>query len=122
MLPQDSLKRAKWIDLTHTLHPNIPTWGGGCGFKHAIENDYAAGCRTHVIDMKEGIGTHMDAPSHFIPNAQNIASIPIEKFIVPACVIDISNRNDPLYMLSETDLRTFEVQHGTIPENALVIA
>lgn len=121
MMP-DNFKRAKWIDLTHTLHSDIPTWGGGCGFKQAIENDYSAGCRTHVIDMKEGIGTHIDAPSHFIPNAQSISAIPIEKLMVPACVIDISNKNDPLYMLSEADLESFENQHGKIPENALVIA
>jgi kynurenine formamidase len=121
MMPE-SFKRAKWIDLTHTLHPDIPTWGGGCGFKHSIENDYSAGCRTHVIDMKEGIGTHMDAPSHFIPNTQDISAVPIEKLIVPTYVIDISNRNDPFDMLSEADLKTFENQHGKILENSLVIA
>lgn len=119
---QDIFQHRQWIDLTHTIHPDIPTWGGGCGFKHAIAQDYPAGCRTHKIDMQEGIGTHMDAPSHFIPGAKCIADISIEQFIVPACVIDISHHNDPLYMLSETDIQSYETQYGRIPAKSLVIA
>jgi len=115
------LSKAKLIDLTHTLDSTIPTWNGSCGFEHAIKMDYPEGCRVQNIKMHAGVGTHMDAPSHFIPNAASISNIPIEKLIIPGRTIDISNKNDPHYNLSTEDINAHEKQYGKIPKNSFVI-
>src|SRR5688572_28828121 len=82
----------KIVDLTHTLSPAAPTWSGSCGFQDRIIVDYPEACRVQAIDMNAGTGTHLDAPSHFIPGAKSIAELPVEDFIAPLCIIDVSKK------------------------------
>src|SRR2546423_13107927 len=35
------------------------------------------------------VGTHLDAPLHFITNSQDIASIPLDKLFGPAVIVDL---------------------------------
>lgn len=85
----------KIIDLTHSLHEGIPTWDGGCGFRHDVALDYL-NCstdvkfRVHKIKMQAGIGTHMDAPAHCIPGALTIDELSFKNLVAPCVVIDIS--------------------------------
>lgn len=62
------------------------------------------------------------SPSHFIPGADSISDIPINNFIVPVCVINVSNRNNATYMVTEKDIQNYEEQYGKIPEKCLAIA
>src|SRR5690242_5404169 len=82
----------KTLDLTHTLSKNAPTWSGQCGFQDRVIVDYPEACRVQAIEMNAGTGTHLDAPSHFIPQAKSIADLPLENFIAPLCVIDVSHQ------------------------------
>ena len=38
------------------------------------------------------VGTHLDAPLHFITNGQDIGSIPLDKLVGPGVVVDRSRR------------------------------
>ena len=73
------------IDLTHDLSSAVPTWDGDCGFSHSIEQDYAD-CTTETvfrvqhIKMQAGVGTHMDAPRHFVKDGLSINDLPIDYF------------------------------------------
>lgn len=115
-------EKFKLIDLTHTLSSEVPTWSGSCGFEQVIKQDYQAGCRVQALKMQSGIGTHMDAPSHFVMGGNSISDISLEKLLVPVCVLDVSNRQDATYMISENDIFSYESLFGKIPENSLVIA
>jgi kynurenine formamidase len=115
-----------FVDLTHTLMPKIPSWGGTCGFEHVIAHDYDAHTvdvkfRTHHITMQVGMGTHMDAPVHCIPGGLSIADLPLEKLIAPCVMIDVSSQAHEAYSLSVQDIETFEMQHGVIAPGCLVI-
>lgn len=111
----------KFIDLTHLITPNIPNWENTCGF--SIENvlDYDQGLRTQKISMHAGLGTHIDAPSHFFKGGLSIDDIPIEKLIVPTCIINVSEKADANYLISSKDIEDYEKQHGRIQENSFVI-
>jgi len=109
------------IDLTHELHSSIPSWNEGCGFKSAQVLDYAQGCRTHQFEMRAGCGTHIDAPIHFIPNAADVAAIPLEKLVVSAFVINIAEKAHADYFVTPDDIINFENKHGNITEDSLVI-
>lgn len=109
------------IDLTQTLNPSIPTWEKSCGFKSHITVDYNQGCRVQKLETTTGIGTHIDAPAHFIPNGQDIASIPLEKLIIPARVIDLSAYLDPDYLASPENIIEHEKKYGEIAENNIII-
>lgn len=116
------LHNCKMIDLTHGLHESVPTWNGESGFRKKTIVDYAeGGIRVLNYECLAGVGTHMDAPSHFIPNGKDISSLNLEDLIVPACVIDISSNQNPDYFISVRDIETFEKLHGPIPEKSLVI-
>jgi arylformamidase len=45
------------------------------------------------------VGTHLDAPLHFITNGQDIGSIPIEKLFGPAVVVDLEKMGIGDYQL-----------------------
>lgn len=114
-------KSCKFIDLTHLITPNIPSWNNTCGFSIETLLDYDQGYRTQKLCMNGGTGTHMDAPSHFIKGGMNIDDIPIEKLIVPAAVLNLSEKADANYLISTNDINEYEKTYGRIPENCLVI-
>ncbi len=111
----------KFIDLTHLITPNIPNWNNTCGF--TIENilDYNQGLRTQKINMIGGIGTHMDAPSHFVRGGLNIDDISVDHLIVSVCILNVSEKADANYLISKKDVDDYEKQYGQIAENSFVI-
>ena len=83
------------IDLTHTLknkitvYPNTlePIFEQG----NTIERD---GFAEINMTMCTHTGTHIDAPTHIIPNTKSLDQFGVEKFIGPAIVIDCSEIKD----------------------------
>ena len=75
----------------------------------------------------EHTGTHFDAPVHWVTgkdyprNATD--SIPVEKFVAPACVIDVSREvaADPDFLLTPKRVEEWERQHGRIPAGSWVL-
>jgi kynurenine formamidase len=106
------------IDLAHELSSATPIWDGGCGFEHHIHFDYAPAAeykfRVHKINMNEGIGTHMDAPAHCIPDGKTIDELQLSNLVAPCAVIDVSARSHERYCVSVQDIKDFEKSHGLI--------
>lgn len=90
-------------------------------FSNETSLDYSDGVRVHVLKMPNGIGTHMDAPNHFIEGAKDIASLDVQELSSPGVMIDISHKADEFYKLSVDDIHDFEKEHGLISEGAIVI-
>lgn len=114
------------IDLTHTLNPNIPTWNGGCGFKSEIKLDYE-NCseevkfRVQQLKMHAGIGTHIDAPAHCVPNGLTVEQLPLSNLLAPAVIIDVSGLADEYYSVTVHDIEQFEKTYGLIQPNTCVL-
>jgi kynurenine formamidase len=75
----------------------------------------------------EHTGTHFDAPVHWVtgkdyPNNAT-HSIPVDRFIGPACVIDVSRqaRENADFLLTTDVVKDWEKQHGQIPKHAWVL-
>lgn len=116
------LEKFAFVDLTHSLTFEIPTWNGSCGFCLEVKKDYDQMFCVQKIKMHAGIGTHMDAPSHRFEGAMSIGDISLENLIVPACVIDVSKKAHADYEVSVDDIQNYETEHGKIMKNSLVIA
>ena len=116
----------KVVDLTHTLHHDIPTWNGGCGFHHDVHMDYAD-CQGEdkfcvmKIRMHAGVGTHMDAPSHCHPQDKNVDDFDMNDLIMPSVVIDVSDNIHEYYRVTVDDILDFESQYGQINTNTCVM-
>ncbi|OJW52675.1 MAG: cyclase [Alphaproteobacteria bacterium 41-28] len=119
------LKDPTFIDLTHTLTPSIPSWDGSCGFQHDLRDDYDPAApyqvRTYDIHMQAGMGTHIDAPAHFIPGGRCINDLNLQELIAPCIVMNVSNQMHERYSLKVKDIESFETQHGVIPPGCFVI-
>ncbi len=75
----------------------------------------------------EHTGTHFDAPVHWVtgkdyPNNAT-HNIPVERFIGPACVIDVARQTgeNPDFLLTQAVVEDWERQHGRIPAHAWVL-
>lgn len=108
----------KLIDLTHPLDEHAPTWSGGCGFSYKNKMDYDQGLRAQSLRMLAGVGTHMDAPSHFIPHAKSIADIDLDDLILPLHVIH--KKCEASDQLLVSDLKCYEKDHGIIKPDTFV--
>jgi kynurenine formamidase len=81
----------------------------------------------NTIRMGEHTGTHFDAPVHWItgrdlPN-NTTDTIPVNQFIGPACVIDVTNdvaANED-YLLDVAALERWEASNGRVPQGAWVL-
>lgn len=121
-----SPKIFEWIDLTHEISENIPTWSGDCGFKHANilkYEDCTTDCKFLVqrVDMLAGVGTHIDAPAHCFPQGKTVRDLPLETLISPCVVVDVSQEAYEDYCIDIDVINNFEKQHGKIWENTFVI-
>jgi kynurenine formamidase len=106
------------VDLSHSLHPGVPTWDDSCGFRLQMgksddEND--------VITMHTSTGTHIDAPSHSLEGKITVDSLPLTQLLGPAYVIDVSDRAIADYAISLADIQNYEATYGPIAENGIVI-
>ena len=115
------------VDLTHTLTPRfpfIPVRKLTYPFQlipmaHLKENGVAA----NSWKIHEHLGTHADAPNHFIENQKSLDQIDLKDLIVPVVVIDIEakaakNRDA---VLTIEDINKFENEYGRIPDNSCVM-
>jgi kynurenine formamidase len=81
----------------------------------------------NTIRLGEHTGTHFDAPVHWItgkdlPN-NTTDTIPVERFVGPACVIDCSKEaaHYPDFLLTRDHVLAWEGEHGKIPPGAWLL-
>ena len=68
-------------------------------------------------------GTHLDAPVHFAAGHQSVDQIPLDRFIGPALVIDVTAaaEKNADYLVTTQDFEQWEREHGRIPADAIVL-
>jgi len=71
--------------------------------------------------MESGIGTHMDAPAHVIPNGRTIDKIALDELVTNCVMIDVSAEADENYIIMPEAVEKFEKEHGEIEPNSFVI-
>lgn len=112
------------LDLTHPLTTTIPPFAPGEEPKRrTVVNIDPDGYYMQEWTLIEHIGTHVDAPGHFIEGGRLATELEPSELIVEAVVVDISRRaaHDPDTVVTVDDLRAFERRHGRIPHNSAVL-
>jgi kynurenine formamidase len=125
-------KNAKYVDMTHTITPQIPVWAGFASptFSQTIDPKtgkiytYAAdGFQASAYNLPtDQLGTQLDPPAHWNPNYPAIDELPPTFAIRPLCVISIVDKvaKDPNYSLSVPDIIDWEKTHGQVPPGSVV--
>src|SRR5258705_7490591 len=137
---ENSLKRAKYVDLTHTITPNIPVWAGfgkssfaqakaGAKVEGLAKKGDTFGYKKHGFEATayrlttDQLGTQLDPPAHWAPEYPAIDELPATFAVRPLAVISIVEQvaKDPGYHLQVSDIHTWEAKHGRIPEGSVVV-
>jgi len=137
---EQALKGAKYVDLTHTITPNIPVWAGfadstfapakaGADIEGFAKSDEIYTYAKHGFEATEYIlradqfGTQLNPPAHWAPEYPAIDELPATYAIRPLVVISIveqlkTNPNDALQV---SDIEAWEKEeHSRIPECSVV--
>jgi kynurenine formamidase len=130
---EQSLKGARYIDLTHTITPGIPVWHGfgpatfgptvnpETGKAYTYEKDgFAATAYRLSTDQ---YGTQLDPPAHWAPEFPAIDELPPTYAVRPLVVMSIvdSVARQAGYHLQIADIEAWEARNGRIPEGAVVM-
>lgn len=80
----------KIYDISRNLEATLPVWPGSIAFERTILHDFAQNHHFRESEIKLNIhtGTHVDAPSHFIPEGGTLKDVDLNKFVGTFEVID----------------------------------
>jgi kynurenine formamidase len=124
------------VDLTQPLHaatPIIqlpPEFGESWPFRIQEVSKYDSrgpAWYWNNISCGEHTGTHFDAPIHWVTGKDyprgSTDTIPAERFIAPACVIDVSKEaaKDHDFLLTVEHVKAWESKYGTIEAGSWVL-
>ena len=128
--------RLRIVDLTQPLGPDTPVIGLPDMFAASpgvtIEtlsryDDKGPAWYWNTLRFGEHTGTHFDAPIHWITGkdlpANACDTIPVQRFVGPACVIDVTNEVEanPDFLLTPDRIEQWEQQHGRIAPGSWVL-
>ena len=129
----DSLRGAKYIDMTHTIKPDIPVWSGfgpatfapavskidGHTFTYAQDGFEA----TRYTLQTDQFGTQLDPPAHWAPEYAAIDELPPTFAVRPLVVISIvpQVKKDFNYQMTVADIHKWEKRYGRIPAGSVVM-
>lgn len=85
-----SIPKGRIVDLTHVLQPYKEQYTlevAQRGKRQGPEGDIMS-----VVYMWSHVGTHVEAPLHFLTDGGDAASLPVEKLMGPAIVLDFRNK------------------------------
>lgn len=119
----------QFVDLTHAFYPGIPHWKGFpqetretlYWYKPGV-GKLGAGFFAQRFCHVGQWGTHVDPPAHFIPGGRTVDQISPKEMIMPLVVIDVHDKvaSNPDYILTMSDVRSWEARYGLIPAGAFV--
>lgn len=122
----DEFKRWKenceLVELSHEFSPETPHWSGFETMSAKQIFDYPDGFSVNRVTTVTQFGTHVDAPSHFVPNTRMLHEIRAEELILPLCVVDVSAKvaENCDYIVTAEDLKAWEAVYGQIPAGSFV--
>lgn len=85
-----SIPKGRIVDLTHVLQPFKEQYTlevAQRGKRQGPEGDIMS-----VVYMWSHVGTHVEAPLHFLTDGGDAASLPVEKLMGPAIVLDFRDK------------------------------
>ncbi len=137
---ESTLKRCRYVDLTHAFSPTTAVWHGfgGATFKPSVasvnmpgyirkdeeftyeEHGFIATAYELPTDQ---YGTQLDPPAHWDEFGATISDLPATYAVRPLVVIDIHEKvaANAGYHCSVEDIGAWETKYGRIPEGAVVM-
>lgn len=83
-------------DISMDIEPGMLYWRDGKPPEVICVHSMAEGAESEVSRWLIGAhtGTHIDAPRHFIPTGDTVEKLPLETFVGPTRVVDLTEQGD----------------------------
>lgn len=83
----------EWIDISQPVHNNLAHWPGDQAFEYhtPLTKEMTGSVNIGRITTSTHLGTHADAPFHFMENGEKILDLEIDRYIGPCKIIDLSS-------------------------------
>lgn len=103
-----------WIDISLTIETGRIVWPGDPGVEVSklLQIDKGDICNTRLLTCPVHVGTHVDAPLHFINGGDGIETLPLNSLAGIAKVIEIKNK---------TEIPLEEIENSEINEGDIVL-
>jgi len=104
-------EKMKIFDITLTISPGLPVWQGDPVIQFIQLSDMNKGdsCNVTHISMGVHVGTHVDAPHHFLNDNRTVEELDLNILIGRAYLIEIT---DPLDQISDKLLEEASIPPG----------
>jgi arylformamidase len=78
------------IDISQPIAPGIGVWPGDTAFQWEFTWSMAQGdsCNVSRVTTSPHVGTHADAPVHFLPQAAGIGEVDLHRYVGACWVVD----------------------------------
>ncbi len=79
------------FDISLTISPNLPTWPGDPGIELQQFESMDKGAHANVTSISTSVhvGTHVDAPHHFLNDGRTVEQLPLEVLTGPCYVVQL---------------------------------
>lgn len=106
----------KLYDLSQPLNQEVSFWPYYPPFEvKYIKRKSEHGVNAQYIQTSNHVGTHLDAPRHFVTGGRTIDQIPLEWLYGPAAIVDLSDEMDELDVYTPAMIEDrVEVREGDI--------
>jgi len=95
------------IDVSVALERELPSWPGSTGHRTHRSMSIEAGDPANVtqLEMDVHAGTHVESSLHFLADGRPLSSVPLDRFIGPAEVIEVDGPAATLAVLEAAGIR-----------------
>jgi arylformamidase len=97
-------------DISLTISPSLPTWPGdpGLNLEQFESMDKGAHANVTSISTSLHLGTHVDAPHHFLNNGQTVESLPLDILTGQCYVVQLPDGVDEISaeVLARTEINS----------------
>ncbi|MFA9558333.1 arylformamidase [Evansella sp. AB-rgal1] len=99
----------KWIDISQPLSSTIAHWPEDTPFSYEVSysKEQTGSVNIGQLTSSVHIGTHIDAPFHFLNDGKRVIDLDINVYIGPCRIIDVSRYSNEI---NEKVLRSFELE------------
>jgi len=109
-----------WFDLTQPLHEGVPHSAALPGVEietlRCVAED---GATVQRVSVPTHVGTHVDAPRHFVPDGPTIDDLPLDRFAGEGVVLDLER--DEAGEISREDFEAAAAAVGGIQDGDIVL-
>lgn len=112
----EPISHGMWIDLSHAVYPGMPhsePHGDVAIWVDELVRTQGTFRITH-LQMATHIGTHIDAPCHYIEGGKSIDQYPTSRFIGPGVALDLRREGAVAVTVEDLETATPRIQDGDI--------